>query len=93
MKLFEQYGWPGVVAIIAILVVYYFVTKKDKASLDTIKSGFSSLTTTITHQNETLIDAITSSNERTQERLFTLISKSLDEKEEQKQKVHKASLN
>jgi hypothetical protein len=93
IKLFEQYGWPGVVAIIAILVVYYFVSKKDKNSLDTIKTGFSSLTTTITHQNETLIDAITSSNEKTQERLFTLISKSLDENDNKKKQYHKASLS
>lgn len=93
IKLFEQYGWPGVVAIIAILVVYYFISKKDKNSLDTIKTGFSSLTTTITHQNETLIEAITSSNEKTQERLFTLISKSLDENDERKKKYHKASLS
>lgn len=93
LKLFEQYGWPGVIAIIAILIVYYFISKKDKNSLDTIKTGFSSLTTTITRQNETLVDAITSSNEKTQERLFSLISKSLDDHDEIKAKHHKESLN
>lgn len=93
LKLFEQYGWPGIVAIIAILIVYYFISKKDKNSIETIKTGFSSLTTTITHQNETLIDAITSSNEKTQERLFNLISKSLDDNEARKRQHHKTSLS
>lgn len=93
IELFEAYGWPGVVAIIAILIVYYFVSKKDKNSLDTIKSGFNALTTTITDQNSTLVEAITSSNEKTQERLFNLISKSLDDREAQKEKHHKVSLS
>lgn len=93
IKLFEQYGWPGVLAIVCILIVYYFVSKKDKKSLDTINAGFNGLATTMAKQNETLIEAITESNEKTQERLFTLINKSIDNSERKKAENHKKSLN
>ena len=93
IKLFEQYGWPGVLAIVAILIVYYFITKKDKKSLDTINKGFTGLADTMAKQNEHLIDAITQSNTQTQERLFDLVNKSIENKEQQKQKTHKKSLD
>lgn len=92
-KLFEQYGWPGVVAVVCILVIYYFVNKKDKKSIDTINEGFNGLATTITKQNETLVQKITESNERTQERLFSLINKSIDNNEQRKGESHKKSIN
>ena len=93
IKLFEDYGWPGVIAIVVILVLYYFISKKDKKSLSTINDGFTNLTKTITTQNDKLVDAITESNERTQSRLFELVSKSIDDKEQNKRRVHKASLS
>lgn len=93
IKLFEQYGWPGILAIVAILIIYYFVSKKDKKSLDTINKGFTGLADTMAKQNAHLINAITESNTKTQERLFDLVNKSIDNKEEQKQKNHKKSLD
>lgn len=93
IKMFEQYGWPGVLAVVCILIVYYFISKKDKKSLDTINAGFTGLATTMAKQNENLIDAITESNEKTQERLFTLINKSIDNKEQQKSDNHKKSIS
>lgn len=92
IKLFENYGWPGIVAIILILVLYYFISKKDKKSLSVINSGFASLTNTITEQNSTLINAITTSNENTQNRLFDLITKSFDDKEMTKKRIHHESM-
>ena len=93
IKLFEDYGWPGVIAIVVILVLYYFISKKDKKSLSTINDGFANLTKTITTQNDKLVDAITESNERTQSRLFELVSKSIDDKEQNKRRLHKESLS
>lgn len=93
IKLFEDYGWPGVIAIVVILVLYYFISKKDKKSLSTINDGFTSLTKTITTQNDKLVDAITESNERTQSRLFELVSKSIDEKEQLKERAHRKSMS
>ena len=93
IKMFEQYGWPGVLAVVCILIVYYFISKKDKKSLDTINAGFTGLATTMAKQNENLIDAITESNEKTQERLFTLINKSIDSKEQARSENHKKSIS
>lgn len=92
-KLFDQYGWPGILAIVCILVIYYFISKKDKKSLDTINKGFVTLTDTIAAQNKSLVTAITESNEATQTRLFNLIDKSLDSKEIEKTEAHKKSLS
>lgn len=93
IKLFEDYGWPGVIAIVVILVLYYFISKKDKKSLSTINDGFTNLTKTITTQNDKLVDAITESNERTQSRLFELVSKSIDDKEQLKERAHRESMS
>ena len=92
LKLFEQYGWPGVMAIICILVVYYMISKKEKKNNDIINKNFNNLTETISKQNETLIDAITDSNDKIQNRMFDLICKTLDNRDKQKNDTHKLSL-
>ncbi len=92
IKMFETYGWPGMVAVIVILIVYYFVAKKDKKTVDTINAGFVGLSTTMSQQNNTLINAITTSNENTQKQLFDLVTKAIDNKAFNDEQKHKESL-
>lgn len=89
IKFINQYGWPGIVALIVIMAIYWFVSKKEKKSLSAIEQGFTNMSDAMTKQNEKLINAITASNEHTQERLFTLINKTIADKEE----THKYSLS
>ena len=92
LKLFENYGWPGIMAIVMIIVIYYFITKKDKQSQKTIEKGFVDLTHNIGEQNKALVEAIRSTSEHTQTRLFDLISKTIDDKETTKKVHHKMSI-
>lgn len=93
LKLFEQYGWPGMLAVVCLLIIYYFITKKDKNAANVINNGFSNLTTMMAKQNENLIESITESNEKTQDRLFNLISQTIDIKEQQTREHHMKSIH
>ena len=92
IKMFETYGWSGMIAVVIILLVYYFITKKDKKTVDTINAGFVGLSTTMSQQNNTLITAITTSNENTQKQLFDLVTKAIDNKAATDEQKHKESL-
>ena len=92
LKIFSEYGWPGIIAIIVVLVIYYLVSRKEKKSIDSMNSGFTSLTNTITSQNEYLVKAITTSNEKTQDRLFNLINKTIASQDEIKAGIHNYSI-
>ena len=92
ISMFEQYGWPGIIAIVCILIVYYFISKKDKKAIDTINAGFVGMATTMSQQNETLISAITTANENSQNRLFELVTKALDKKDSESDSRHRNAL-
>lgn len=92
INLFEHYGWSGIMAVLCVIFIQYFITKKDKKSINAINDGFNKMTDTIVHQNDSLVTAITQSNEKTQERLFDLISQSIDERDKEKKQLHDSSL-
>lgn len=93
LEFFNNYGWPGIVAIVLILVIYWLITKKDKSTKDTITTGFDKLATSISNQNEHLIDSITRYNEKTQEELFNLIKTTLSERDSTIKSNHNKSLD
>ena len=90
---FNNYGWPGIVAIVLILVIYWLITKKDKSTKATIINGFDKLATSISNQNENLIDCITRSNEKTQAELFNLVKTTLSERDNTIKYNHERSLD
>lgn len=92
-KFFNDYGWPGIIAIILILAIYWIITKKDKSTKDTITNGFDKLATSISNQNEHLINSITQSNEKTQAELFNLVKTTLSERDNAIKSYHDKSLN
>ena len=81
INIFEQYGWPGLMTVMYILFIYFLISKKDKKSNDTINAGFNSLANTITKQNEVLIEKMTETNVNTQQQLFNLVNKAIDDKD------------
>lgn len=93
LEFFNNYGWPGILAIILILVIYWIITQKDKSTKDTITTGFDKLATSISNQNEHLIDSITRSNEKTQEELFNLVKATLSERDDAIKSNHDKSLD
>ena len=93
LEFFNNYGWPGIVAIMLILVIYWLITKKDKSTKDTITTGFDKLATSISNQNEHLIDSITRSNEKTQVELFNLVKTTLSERDSAIKSNHDKSLD
>ena len=93
LEFFNNYGWSGIVAIVLILVIYWLITQKDKSTKDTITTGFDKLATSISNQNEHLIDSITRSNEKTQVELFNLVKTTLSERDSVIKSNHDKSLD
>ena len=93
LEFFNNYGWPGIVAIVLIIVIYWLITQKDKSTKDTITTGFDKLATSISNQNEHLIDSITRSNEKTQVELFNLVKTTLSERDSAIKSNHDKSLD
>ena len=93
LEFINKYGWPGIVAIVLILVIYWIITKKDKSTRATIITGFDKLATSISNQNENLIDCITRSNEKTQAELFNLVKTTLSERDNTIKHNHEKSLD
>lgn len=93
LEFFNNYGWPGIVAIVLIIVIYWLITQKDKSTKDTITTGFDKLATSISNQNEHLIDSITRSNEKTQKELFNLVKTTLSERDSTIKSNHDKSLD
>lgn len=93
LEFFNNYGWPGIVAIVLIIVIYWLITQKDKSTKDTITTGFDKLVNSISNQNEHLIDSITRSNEKTQVELFNLVKTTLSERDSAIKSNHDKSLD
>ena len=93
LEFFNNYGWPGIVAIVLILVIYWLITQKDKSTKETITTGFDKLATSISNQNEHLIDSITRSNEKTQAELVNLVKTTLSERDSVIKSNHDKSLD
>ena len=93
LEFFNNYGWPGIVAIVLIIVIYWLITQKDKSTKDTITTSFDKLATSISNQNEHLIDSITCSNEKTQAELFNLVKTTLSERDSAIKSNHDKSLD
>lgn len=92
-QFFNSYGWPGIVSVVLVLVIYWFITKKDKSTKDTIINGFDKLANSISDQNEHLINSIACSNEKTQTELFNLIKTTLSDRDNNIKSYHDESLN
>ena len=92
-QFFNSYGWPGIISVVLVLVIYWFITKKDKTTKDTIINGFDKLANSISDQNEHLINSIACSNEKTQAELFNLIKTTLSDRDNNIKSYHDKSLN
>lgn len=93
LDFFNNYGWSGIVGLIFIPVIYWIITEKDKSTQDTITTGFDKLATSISNQNEHLIDSITRSNEKTQVELLNLVKTTLSERDSTIKTNHDKSLD
>ena len=93
VKFLNNYGWPGVVAIILILVIYWLIMQKDKSTKNTINNGFDKLAISISNQNEHLINSIPQSNTKTQAELFNLVKTTISERDNTIKSNHDKSLD
>lgn len=93
LEFFNNYGWPGVLATIVIFIIYFIINKKDKSTQNVITSGFDKLASSITNQNEHLIKSITSSNEKTQTELLSLVKTTILDRDKNIQDNHNRSID
>lgn len=93
LEFLNNFGWPGVVVIVFVSIIYLIILKNNKSTQDSITTGFDKLATSISNQNENLINSITSSNEKTQEELFNLVKTTLSERDSTIKSNHEKSLD
>lgn len=93
LEFFNNYGWPGIVGTIIIFVIYHIINKKDKSTQNIITSGFDKLATSISNQNEHLIQSITSSNEKTQTEFLSLVKTTILDRDKNIQDTHNKSID
>lgn len=78
LTIFETFGFPGIIALCIILILWYLIQRGQKQAKSNIDKGFEQLTTAIISNNDKLLEAITESNKQTQSQLFDIINKSMD---------------
>jgi len=86
---FDSYGIIGIIAILIVTFVIYFISNKikksNKETVTTISSGFEHMAQTLEKQNDKLLDAIISQNTGSQvlneKILETIITKALKDKD------------
>ena len=93
LEFLNNFGWPGVVVIVFVSIIYLIILKNNKSTQDSITTGFDKLATSISNQNENLINSITNSNEKTQEELFNLVKTTLSERDSTIKSNHEKSLD
>jgi hypothetical protein len=92
-SVFNTYGWPGIIVILVIIGLVFFINQKDKDTEKQIAQSFDKMTDTITKQNSALVSAIYKSNEKTQQNLFDLINNQLIARDVQTEETHNRSIN
>lgn len=96
-EIFEQYGWPGLLAI-GLVVALWFILQKmlKKSSEDNIKvlsEGLKNIAANINNQNEYLVQTITEQSTKQQEKMFELLSQSLIQHDKDKEATHQKSID
>lgn len=91
-EIFEQYGWPGILAIGVLLALWFILQKMlKKSSEDNIKvltEGLKNIAANINSQNEYLVQTITEQSTKQQEKVFELLSQSLSAHDKEKETKH-----
>lgn len=93
LEFIMQYGWPGVVAVILICIIYWLITKKEKSTGDTISQGFEKLSDCMLEQNKHLTETIIESNKETQKQLIDLVKTGLSDRDTAIKTNHDKSLD
>lgn len=96
-EIFEQYGWPGILAIVLVISLWFILQKLIKKSSEdttkTLSKGLNDIAMNINNQNEYLIQTITEQSAKQQEKMFELLSQSLIKHDEEKAEKHSESMN
>lgn len=97
ISIFENYGWPGLLAVVFIIVLTYLINNGQKKSDKKMSEGFEKLSDSIMQQNNKLVDAITTSittsNKSTQDQLFNIINRSIRQEDKIKKEEHDDKFN
>ena len=97
ITIFQNYGWPGVIAVVFIIILTHFINSGQKKSYKYMSEGFEKLSDSMMQQNNKLIDAITTSitknNQMTQDQLFNIINRSIKYEDNRKKEQHDDKFN
>lgn len=96
-EIFQQYGWPGILAIALVISLWFILQKLLKKSSEdtsnTLSKGLKDIVTNINNQNEYLIQIVTEQSAKQQEKMFELLSQTLIKHDEDKAEKHNESMN
>ena len=85
--IFEQYGWPGLIGCAIVLVIIYFINKKEKSTGDTISKGFEKMTDTLASQNNLLVEKTLENSNKMADRMVDIVYQAMTERRVQDHKT------
>ena len=92
IKIFDTYGWPGLIGVVGIIIMTYFLNTNQKKSDKKMEDGFDKLAEAMMTQNNKLVDvlstSISTSNQETQKQLFNIINTTLCTHDDDKKNAH-----
>lgn len=88
-ELLIQCGWPGLVGACIIGAIYFLINRSINQSVDKTADKMGDI---IANQNTVLVKSMIDMSKQNQTELLTLLNKSLDSHDENKEKNHQASI-
>lgn len=91
-QIFETYGWPGIICFVLFFGCMYFINYKENTTNKYIGDGFKTMTDSMKDQNKELVHTIIESHKDTQNKLFSLVNKSLNSHDNDLKDTHNQSM-
>ena len=88
-ELLVQCGWPGLVVVGIVGVIYFLINKSINSSVDKTADKMADI---ISNQNVTLINSMIDMTKQNQTEVLSLLNKSLNMHDEEKEQEHIASI-
>lgn len=92
-----MYGWPGLIGIGVIAILWYLIQKQMKKTTEInteiLTSGISNIMENIKDQNNYLVKAFAEQNRKQQDKILELLSQSLNRHDAERAEKHNRSID
>lgn len=91
-KVIEECGITGIIMIAVAGLLYFLIWQSDKKQEKSIENMTNSLASSMTTQNKTLIDTLSTSNTKMQDNLLKMLTDVLVDRDYEKKETHEMSM-